>query len=412
MSSKPVVLVCVNEVSRSNGGRSSALDLAETIYRLGYDVYIGTNSVSGAILLLKQNECPTIVPRSRILVLPAFFQRVERKTISSLLKTSAYSLLSLLRKDKRIYAILGSANVMIFACGQIPWRSIKKIREMTSARLVRNHAGSSLTFESVIDNQSIPRPYPSSRARYIAYCEIFDGLLFQSGNQADECASYDRSLRDRCIVVKPSVQESALLAAKIESSPFDENRKAIINVGGIQPRKAQHLTLQAFRRIADRLSDSDLHFVGGVTDKNYFAGLERLVRDGDMVHRVFFHGHRSDYLRFISHASVVVQSSEQEGVSRVLREAMFLKVPIVGSSLSGTRELLAADKEALLVKSGDVLGLAEAIERVLTERSLADNLASAAFDAYMRNNSYAVYERSVDAMIRNLLSSQPLAAQT
>jgi glycosyltransferase involved in cell wall biosynthesis len=235
--------------------------------------------------------------------------------------------------------------------------------------------------------------------------------LFQSKSQADECASYDSKLRDRCLVVKPSTQESALVAAKSSLNPFDEERKAIVNVGGINPRKAQHRTIEAFKHIADKIPDSDLHFVGGFVDKNYFAGLEKLAENSGIGHRIFFHGHRTDYLNFIFHAKLLVQSSEQEGVSRVLREAMFLKVPIVSYNLPGTRDLLTADKEALLVDPEDILALGAAMVRALTENNLADSLTSQAFEAYMRNNSYEVYKKSVDDMIKGLLSARQHSEQ-
>ena len=50
---------------------------------------------------------------------------------------------------------------------------------------------------------------------------------------------------------------------------------------------------------------------------------------------MYTYGFRRDYLNFIAHADVLIQLSDKEGFSRVLREAMYLGVPIVTFRIEG-----------------------------------------------------------------------------
>ena len=61
-------------------------------------------------------------------------------------------------------------------------------------------------------------------------------------------------------------------------------------------------------------------------------------------------------------------------------EAMAAGRPIVCTDLPSSREFLRHDENALLVPPGDASALATAIQRVLTDRGLAQRIARAAYD--------------------------------
>jgi len=71
--------------------------------------------------------------------------------------------------------------------------------------------------------------------------------------------------------------------------------------------------------------------------------------------------------------------SRSEGTPIALLEAAALRKPILATSVGGIPELLENGKECLLVSSGDLIELTEAIRKLIQDGSLAERLAENAF---------------------------------
>jgi glycosyltransferase involved in cell wall biosynthesis len=401
MQSKKNVIILLNHISRESGGMSSSLDLAETLYLLGYRVRIGLNTGSLLYRVRGSRNCKTIIPNNYIYTVPKVIERVVRKpaagrsTSARLLKVLKAKTQSLLiafaGRKRKFFRLLYNADIIIISAG-ISGKGLETLRRHTKAVIVRNHAGSPAAFEDYwLTDEYLLEPAHSRRARYIAYCRRYDALLFQSADHAEECIERDPALQTRCFTVPPSCQEHVVLAARQLASPYRYGRRSIVSVGSIQPRKAQHLAIEAFSIIASRIQDVDLHFVGGGLNTGYGADLLKKIEEILLNDRIYFHGHRQDYLRFMAHAGLIIQTSEAEGVSRILREAMLMKCPVVSFAISGTSSLLKSGEEAFLVKPNDTAALAEAMSDCLENASTADAFAEAAYRRYLKNNSWAAY---------------------
>lgn len=77
-------------------------------------------------------------------------------------------------------------------------------------------------------------------------------------------------------------------------------------------------------------------------------------------------------------ADLFVLSSFEEGFPRVLLEAMGFGLPVVGTAIHAIPEIARAGREALLVPPGDARALAEAMQRLLADRSFARRLGQQA----------------------------------
>jgi colanic acid/amylovoran biosynthesis glycosyltransferase len=75
---------------------------------------------------------------------------------------------------------------------------------------------------------------------------------------------------------------------------------------------------------------------------------------------------------------VVASDGNRDGLPTVLVEAMALGVPVVATAVTGIPELVTHGRTGLLVPQRDPLALADALERVLADRALADRMAEAA----------------------------------
>ena len=103
-------------------------------------------------------------------------------------------------------------------------------------------------------------------------------------------------------------------------------------------RKGQHLIKYLAEFSSKSNEKVNYHIVGNILDKEYF---ETQIMPFLKFENIYFHGFRRDYLKFIAHADILIQLSDKEGFSRVLREAMFLSVPIVTFRIEGWEDIFA-----------------------------------------------------------------------
>jgi glycosyltransferase involved in cell wall biosynthesis len=89
---------------------------------------------------------------------------------------------------------------------------------------------------------------------------------------------------------------------------------------------------------------------------------------------------------------VVAPSLRPEPLGNVVLEAMAEGRAAIGTAMGGIPELIVEGETGLLVQSGDVEGLAAAMERVLGDRALADRMGVAGRARFERSLSLEAFE--------------------
>jgi len=82
--------------------------------------------------------------------------------------------------------------------------------------------------------------------------------------------------------------------------------------------------------------------------------------------------------RLLPHFDVLWSTSEYEGQSNVILEAMAAGVPVVATDIAGMRELVVAGETGYLVPVGDRAGFAKRTEGLLNDPATAARLSEAA----------------------------------
>ena len=139
--------------------------------------------------------------------------------------------------------------------------------------------------------------------------------------------------------------------------------------------------------------------------------VKAFAREQGIESRVLPIGFRSDMPDVLAAAEIVADLSyEGLGITGTLREAMALRVPVVGSSAGGNPELVVDGESGLLVPPRDIAATAAAIRRLLTDPSLAATLARAARARVETGFSSEVRLDRIESLYSRLLSHGPARA--
>src|SRR5439155_4645260 len=124
---------------------------------------------------------------------------------------------------------------------------------------------------------------------------------------------------------------------------------------------------------------SELELVGDGKEKN---SLIKLATALEISQRVRFRGwvQPQEIPAIMSQAAVLVHPSSKlgDGVPNVIKEAMAIGTPVIGSNIAGIPELLQGGKHGILVPPKDVKALADAIQNLLADCNLRETLAASA----------------------------------
>ena len=130
------------------------------------------------------------------------------------------------------------------------------------------------------------------------------------------------------------------------------------------------------RMVPNFADDAVLAIVGDGPEQ---PALERFAKELGLGDRVRFVGrvpHR-DVGLYLRAADVFVLNTSYEGLSHTLVEARVIGTPIVTTDIGGNREILRHEHNALLAPLGNQRAFVAAVNRLLTDRELAERLARA-----------------------------------
>ena len=175
----------------------------------------------------------------------------------------------------------------------------------------------------------------------------------------------------------------------------EEEELRLLNVGRVSPEKGIHVLLEAFERVAARHPQARLDVVGpnshvapldfvvGVSEdpavrglaafygEPYLARLERSL-PASLRGRVRFTGAvpHSELAEAYGQADLLVNASLWEAFPMPILEAMASGLPVVATRVGGTQESVEEGQTGLTVPSDDPAALAEALDRVLSDKAL------------------------------------------
>ena len=152
-----------------------------------------------------------------------------------------------------------------------------------------------------------------------------------------------------------------------------EREKRIVSVGRMDANKNHEMMIRAFAKLAAKYPEYTLTIYG---DGELRSHLEKLIDSLELSDKVFLPGVILNVADEIEKASLFLLTSYSEGVSNALIEAMALGLPVIATDVpsGGTVELIEHGKNGWIIPVGDETALEKAMDKLLSDRELAESL--------------------------------------
>jgi glycosyltransferase involved in cell wall biosynthesis len=177
------------------------------------------------------------------------------------------------------------------------------------------------------------------------------------------------------VIYNPIVDvEMYTLAREPVSHPwfFDKDIPIILAVGRLVKAKDYPTLFRAFSLVLQRKPARLLVLGEGKERKK----LEKLAQELAISDKIALLGLQKNPYKFMANASIFVLSSQQEGFSTAIVEAMACGLPVVSTDCeAGPGEIIENGKNGFLVSVGDSKAFAEAMIKLLENPSLRQDFS-------------------------------------
>jgi L-malate glycosyltransferase len=204
----------------------------------------------------------------------------------------------------------------------------------------------------------------------------------------------------RLRVVHNAIDCRAALPAPIKLPPTTQ-RLVIGTVGQLTARKGVAHLLQALANLKGEGLPVSCLILGEGPQR---AELEGLAQRLGLGKQVCFVGFQPVPLAWVQAMDVCVLCSSKEGLPRVILEAMLAGKAVVGSEVTGTRELIVHEKTGLLYAYGDVPALTTALRRLLLDPPLRKGMGEAGRGRVIERFSIESYVAGVAQVLDEALA--------
>ena len=179
---------------------------------------------------------------------------------------------------------------------------------------------------------------------------------------------------------------------------IDDDTFVFGSIGSLIPRKASHHTLAALAQFSRREPDAKwkMVLVGEGAER---AALTAQAKELGIENNVIFTGFQNTPFDYLATFDAFILASKSEGLPRVVLEAMLLKIPVIGSQVTGTAELIDHESTGLLFPWSDVSQLAQHLNNIWADADLRARLAAAAYQNVCHTYAIENYVSGVEAVL-------------
>lgn len=193
--------------------------------------------------------------------------------------------------------------------------------------------------------------------------------------QTEDIKSYFPSF----IQKRTSIIYNPVTEAVFEESVNVSKKKRLINVGRLYDQKNQRMLIDAFSKIKERFPEYELAIFGEGPLKDE---LQSFINEKGLNDSVKLMGKSTEIVKELKASEVFCLSSDYEGMSNAMIEAVCLGLPVVTTDISGAKDVIVNGENGYITNVNDAVGFANAISKILSNEELKkqmerNNLAKA-----------------------------------
>lgn len=220
----------------------------------------------------------------------------------------------------------------------------------------------------IVAERNDPRSFPFSKKmrmiRNISY-RFADKIVFQTEEQR---RYFSKKIQKKGVIICNPIRNNM-------PAPYNGIRnKHIVTTGRIDTQKNLPLLFSSYARIAHEYPDYDLFIYGkGRLEEE----MRNLAEQLGMAKRIHFEGFKNNVDDIIKDSAMFVLSSDFEGISNAMIEALALGIPTICTDcpIGGARQMIEDEKNGLLVPVKDEDALYKAMKKIIEMPNFADKLA-------------------------------------
>lgn len=243
----------------------------------------------------------------------------------------------------------------------------------------------------IFSERNDPTKWPEGKlkqkARDIAFC-LADQCVYQT---AEAKSFFPKKAQKHGVVISNPCN------ADLPELYRGQRRKVIITACRLHHQKNLPMLLRAFQKLSAEFPEYQLEICGQGEDKQM---LTELTNELGISDKVIFAGFIKNIHQEMRDCAMYVCSSDYEGISNSMLEAMGMGIPTVSTDcpIGGAREMITSGVNGILVPVGDSDALYAAMKQIITDSALAKRLSDAAYKIRGDYNISKIAQKWLDIM--------------
>lgn len=183
---------------------------------------------------------------------------------------------------------------------------------------------------------------------------------------------FPKEVRDNSVIIPNPVKVSCYA---------DGSAKRFVTAGRLSEQKNHRLLIDAFKQLHEKHKDWTLDIYG---EGRLESALKKQIEELGLSEFVFLKGNTANIHEQIADAGCFVLSSDYEGLSNALLEAMMMGLCCISTNCAGSDEAIQNKENGLIVPVGDKQALADAMLWIADNPQKATLMAQKAKESAVR----------------------------